>query len=119
MNSFFFFILFFPFFVVELKMFKNLFTFCAFAALALVASSNFFGGMPNLKDLKQDEYGIIYMGTRPTYDQKQFIGKKVFITGGSSGMGFATAMTFARFGADVVIISRDSNASWFNGLLNQ
>jgi len=64
---------------------------------------------------QNNNYGIIYMGTRPTYDQKQFIGKKVFITGGSSGIGFATAMTFARFGADVVIISRDSNASWFNG----
>jgi len=57
----------------------------------------------------------IYMGARPTYDESQFAGKKILVTGGSSGMGFATAMSLARFGADVVICSRDSHPSWYNG----
>jgi len=82
------------------------------AALALVASCNFnfFGASTARAD---DE--PMFMSARPTYDAKQFVNKKVFITGGSSGIGYATALLFARFGADVVICARNSNASWFNG----
>jgi len=37
------------------------------------------------------------------------------VTGGSSGIGYATALSFARYGARVIICSRDSNPAWFNG----
>jgi NAD(P)-dependent dehydrogenase (short-subunit alcohol dehydrogenase family) len=39
--------------------------------------------------------------------EKKFEGKVVLITGGSSGIGFATAQEFSREGADVVITGRD------------
>jgi len=58
---------------------------------------------------------VIYLDTRPAYDETQFAGKNILITGGSSGIGFATALTFARFGSNVVIIQRDSNPEWFTG----
>ena len=58
-------------------------------------------------------------GTRvvaiPGYRWEQFVGKVVLVTGGSSGIGYATALSFARYGARVVICSRDSNPAWFNG----
>jgi len=87
--------------------------FIIFAALVMVASANFYQGYPRT-GLSVPE-GVFSIGARPTYDQTQFIGKNVFITGGSSGMGYATALTFARFGANVIICSRDSNPAWFTG----
>jgi nucleoside-diphosphate-sugar epimerase len=39
---------------------------------------------------------------------KRFYRKIAFITGGSSGIGFATARELVRHGADVVLIARDS-----------
>lgn len=47
--------------------------------------------------------------------QTRFKGKKVLVTGGSSGIGFQTALEFAREGATVVICSRDSHPTWFTG----
>ena len=47
--------------------------------------------------------------------QTRFKGKKVLVTGGSSGIGFQTALEFAREGATVVFCSRDSHPTWFNG----
>jgi len=59
------------------------------------------------------------VGTRvtkiPSFRWDQFLGKTVLVTGGSSGIGFGIALNFARFGARVVICSRDSNPAWFNG----
>jgi NAD(P)-dependent dehydrogenase (short-subunit alcohol dehydrogenase family) len=82
-------------------------------ALAVAVSAN-------LANFKAVQYGndpsdIIYVGNRPAYDQTQFKGKNALVTGGSSGMGFAAALTLARFGANVVIVSRDSNPEWFTG----
>jgi len=37
------------------------------------------------------------------------------VTGGSAGIGYATALSFARYGARVVFCARDSNPAWFNG----
>lgn len=58
-------------------------------------------------------------GTRvsavPGYRWEQFVGKVVLVTGGSSGIGYATALSFARYGARVVICSRDAHPAWFNG----
>jgi len=51
----------------------------------------------------------------PSFRWDQFLGKVVLVTGGSSGIGFGTALNFARFGARVIICSRDSNPAWFNG----
>lgn len=39
----------------------------------------------------------------PTFDMS---GKTVLITGATTGIGYATALTFANFGADIVITSR-------------
>ena len=60
----------------------------------------------------------IRVSSIPTFRWDQFLGKTVLVTGGSSGIGFGTAMLFARYGARVVICSRDSNPAWFNGLLS-
>lgn len=49
------------------------------------------------------------------YADTRFTGKIVLVTGGSSGIGFATSMSFAREGAHVVFCARDSNPSWYNG----
>lgn len=38
---------------------------------------------------------------------KQFMGKKVYITGGSSGIGFATGKVLASKGADILLIARN------------
>jgi len=45
----------------------------------------------------------------------EFKDKVVVVTGGSSGIGFQTALQFAQYGAKVIIIARDSNPAWFNG----
>jgi len=57
----------------------------------------------------------IRVSSIPKFRWDQFIGKVVLVTGGSSGMGYATALSFARYGARVIICSRDSNPAWFNG----
>jgi len=51
----------------------------------------------------------------PKFRWDQFLGKVVLVTGGSSGIGFGTALAFARYGARVIICSRDSHPDWFNG----
>jgi len=45
----------------------------------------------------------------------EFKDKVVLVTGGSSGIGYQTALQFAQYGAKVIITARDSNADWFNG----
>jgi len=47
--------------------------------------------------------------------KEDFGGKVAIVTGGSSGIGFATAMALARYGARVVIVARDSHPDWYNG----
>jgi len=49
------------------------------------------------------------------YTWSEFAGKTVFITGGSSGMGLATGILFARVGARVVICSRNLKPNWYDG----
>jgi len=51
---------------------------------------------------------------RYNYTWSEFAGKTVFITGGSSGMGLATAELFARVGARVVICARNDHPNWYN-----
>jgi len=81
------------------------------AALSVATFANLLGGKYKVSSTD----GIIHLSARPAYDETQFIGKNILVTGGSSGMGYATALTFARFGANVVIVSRDSNPDWFTG----
>jgi len=45
----------------------------------------------------------------------RFENKVVMITGGSTGIGFATAMAFAREGAKVFFCARDAKQDWHNG----
>ena len=47
--------------------------------------------------------------------KEEFAGKVVLVTGGSSGIGFQTALQFAQNGARVVLAARDSHPSWFTG----
>ena len=48
--------------------------------------------------------------------KEEFHGKHALVTGGSSGMGFQIALELAQYGAHVVIVARDSNPAWFNGI---
>jgi len=86
---------------------------CIVAAISVAAYANFIDIFNPQRNFGNSD--IIYLGKRPAYDETQFKGKNILITGGSSGMGFAAAMTFARFGSNVVIVSRDSHPTWFNG----
>jgi len=47
--------------------------------------------------------------------KQEFGGKHVLVTGGSSGIGYQTALQFAQYGAHVIIVARDYHESWFNG----
>lgn len=82
---------------------------------ASVTCQELFGAMGGLAG---DEFAddFQHIPARPTYDQTQFKGKVVLVTGGSSGIGFATALTFARFGAHVIICSRDLRPDWYTGV---
>jgi len=44
----------------------------------------------------------------------RFEGKNVLVTGGSSGIGYATALKFAQEGANVIIAARDSNPTHYS-----
>jgi len=47
--------------------------------------------------------------------KEEFSGKVVLVTGGSSGIGYQTALQFAQYGAKVIITARDDHPTWFNG----
>ena len=111
---------FFPreFFLSERLMGRVIFSFLILAAFlaASVTSQELFGTMTGFAD---DEYvdDVQRIPARPAYDETQFKEKIVLVTGGSSGIGFATALTLARFGAHVIICSRDFRPDWFTGVL--
>ena len=45
----------------------------------------------------------------------EFSGKVVLVTGGTSGIGYQTALQFAQNGAHVIIAARDDHPTWFSG----
>lgn len=45
----------------------------------------------------------------------EFNDKVAFVTGGTSGIGYAVTLALAQNGAKVVFIARDSHPNWFNG----
>jgi len=47
--------------------------------------------------------------------KEEFSGKHALVTGGTSGIGFQTALQLAQYGAHVVIVARDYHPTWFNG----
>ncbi|KAF0975417.1 hypothetical protein FDP41_005411 [Naegleria fowleri] len=45
----------------------------------------------------------------------EFANKVVYVSGGSSGIGFATSLLFAQHGARVVFTARDFHPDWYTG----
>jgi len=58
---------------------------------------------------------LVFVEGRRDCKYPEFKDKVVLITGGSSGIGYQTALEFARCGAKTVITARDSHPTWFNG----
>lgn len=52
--------------------------------------------------------GVVYVNVEQVLPSEQFAGKKVLITGGSSGFGFQMAKDFIAQGAEVMITGRNS-----------
>ena len=46
----------------------------------------------------------------------EFKGKNIIVTGGTAGIGFSTALEFAKQGANVAIFARDFRPDWYNGV---
>ena len=52
--------------------------------------------------------GVVYVNVKQVLPSEQFKGKKVLITGGSSGFGFQMAKDFIAQGAEVMITGRNT-----------
>lgn len=52
--------------------------------------------------------GVVYANVKQVLPSEQFKGKKVLITGGSSGFGFQMAKDFIAQGAEVMITGRNT-----------
>ncbi|KAL9649079.1 hypothetical protein ABK040_008456 [Willaertia magna] len=50
-----------------------------------------------------------------TTTASEFRDKVVYVSGGTSGIGFQTTLKFAREGARVVFVARDEHPDWYNG----
>lgn len=64
---------------------------------------------PNMKTLlipKQQQHSSLH---------SEFANKVVYVSGGSSGIGFATSLLFAQHGARVVFTARDFHPDWYTG----
>jgi len=47
--------------------------------------------------------------------KEEFSGKVVLVMGGTSGIGYQTALKFAQNGAHVIFTARDDHPTWYNG----
>lgn len=48
-------------------------------------------------------------------DASSFKGTVALVTGGSTGIGYSTALMIAQKGGHVVFCARDSHPTWYNG----